>query len=94
MLALDIHDGDVKSAAAEVINEHARVGIPAKAVGNGRCGGFVYDGEDVQTRNDAGLLCRGAAGVVKICGHGYDNVAYLALADILLCVLTELAQDK
>ena len=94
VVALDVHDRHIEGAAAEVIDQHAAVRALIQTEGNGGGRGLVDHREHIQPRNGAGLLGGGAACIVKVRRYGDDHIFDCPLADELLGVLRDLAQNE
>ena len=87
----DVQDGDVESAAAEVVHGNGFVGFFVKAVSQGRGGGFVDDALDVQPGDLAGVLGGLPLAVVEVGGGGDDGLCNL-FAQVILGGFFELLQ--
>ncbi len=96
MLALDlgnVDDGDVESAAAQVVYRDLAVAFPLiQAEGDGRGGWLVDDALDLEAGDLAGILGGLALTVVEIGRHGDDGLGDF-LAKIIFRRLLHLAQD-
>ena len=90
--ALDLHDGDVEGAAAQVVDEQAFQALLQRLVGQGGGGGLVDDPHDFQAGQLAGLAGRLALHLVEEGGHGDDGLVH-RLAEFLFRPLLELPQD-
>jgi hypothetical protein len=73
-LGVDLEDGDIERAAAEVEHRHGLFLLLVQPVGQGGCGGFVDDALDVQAGDLTGVLGGLALGVVEVGRHGDDRV--------------------
>jgi len=89
---VNLQDGHVEGAAAQVIDHDLLGGLLVHAVGQGRGGGLVDDPLDVQAGDLAGVLGGLALGVGEVGGHGDDRLGD-GLAQIGLGVALQLLQD-
>ena len=89
---LDLDDGDIEGAAAQVIDQNLLRCFVVQAIGH-RCGRrFVDDAQHVQPR-DAACILRGLAlAVVEVGGHRDDGFCH-RLAEVALGVAADLRQD-
>ena len=93
LVLADLEQGHVERAAAEVEHQDQLVFLAlVQAVRECGGGGLVDDAQHVEARDLAGVLGGLALGVVEVRGHGDDRVGHL-LAQVLLCVSLELAED-
>ena len=75
-------DGNVKGAAAQVVNgKYALAGI-VQAVGNGRGRGFVDEAEHVEAGQLRGVFGGLALGIVEVGGHGDDGTVDLVVKSV------------
>ena len=89
---LDLNDGHVEGAAAQVIDQNLLGSLVVQAIGHCGSGGFIDDPQDVEARNAAGVLGGLALAVVKIGWHRDDRLGDL-LAQIALGVPAQLGQN-
>jgi hypothetical protein len=89
---VELEDGDVEGAAAEVVDGDDAVLLLVEAVCERGGGGFVDETEDVEAGDAASVLCGLALGVVKVGGNG-DDGARDGRAEEALGVLLELEKD-
>ena len=87
----DLQQRDVEGAAAEVEDQDGLVVLLVQAVGQGGGRRLVDDPQHLQAGDLAGLLGRGALGVVEVRGNGDDRVRDV-LAEVRLGVALELLQ--
>jgi len=88
----DLDDGDVKGAAAQVVDRQLLVAAPlVHAVGQGRGSGLVDDALDLKAGDAAGVLGGLALGVVEVGRHRDDRLFHL-FAEIVLGGLFHLLQ--
>ena len=88
----DFQDGNIKRAAAQVVNRDLLVFLLVQTVGQRGGGGLVDDAQDFQAGDAAGVLGGLALGVVKICGNGNDGLGDL-LAQAHFGVGLQFGQD-
>ena len=91
-LVVDVQNGYVKRAAAQVKDHDLLRAALVHAIGQGGGGGLVDDAQNVKAGNAAGVLRGLALPVAEIGGHGDDRVAD-RLAQVGFGVLFELLQD-
>ena len=89
---VQLEDGDVEGAAAEVVDGDDAVFCFVEAVGERGGGGLVDEAQDVEAGDAAGVLGGLALGVVEVGGHG-DDGAGDGRAEEALGVALELLQD-
>jgi hypothetical protein len=90
---LNLENGDIKGAAAQVVDGHKLVLLPVHAVGQCGGGGLVDDAEHVEAGDFAGVARGLALAVVEVSGHGDDGVGHLG-AKVRLGGLLHLHEDK
>ena len=88
----DIQNGNIKRAAAKVIDHDFLLGLLVNAVGQSGCGRLVDDTLDVKTCDLAGVLGGLTLCVVEICRNGNDGLSDGA-AQIGFCIRLQLLQD-
>ena len=91
-LVVDIQNGDVKGAAAQVKDHDLLRAALVHAIGQRSGGGLVDDAKHVKPRNAAGVLGSLTLAVAEIGGHGDYRVAD-RFAQIGFGILFELLQD-
>ena len=89
---LDLDDGHVERAAAQVVDQDLLGSLVIQAIGHSRCRRLVDDAQHVQPRDAACILGGFALAVVKIGGHR-DNGLGHRLAQIALGIPADLGQD-
>ena len=89
---VELEDGDVEGAAAEVVDGDDAVLLLVEAVGEGGGGGLVDQAQDVEAGDAAGVLGGLALRVVEVGGDGDDGLGD-GRAEEALGVLLELQQD-
>ena len=89
---IDIQDGHIEGAAAQVIDHDLLSVLLVHAIGQGRGGGLVDDTLHVQTGDPAGVLGGLTLGVGEVGGDGDDRLGDL-LAQIGLGVCLQLLKD-
>ena len=89
---LDLDDGDIKGAAAEVIDEDLLGSFVVQTVGDGGGGRLVDDAQDIQPRDPACILRGLALAVVEIGRHGDDGLGD-RFAQIAFGIPADLGQD-
>src|SRR6201996_7839763 len=67
---VELEDGDIEGAAAEVVDRDEAVFLFVQAVGKGGGGGLVDEAEDFEAGDAAGVLGSLALGVVEVGGDG------------------------
>ena len=75
--AVQAQQGNIESAAAQVVNRVNALRIRVESIGDCRGGGFVQQAQHIQAREPRGVLGRLALGVVEIGRHGDDGIADL-----------------
>ena len=89
---LDLDDGDIEGAAAEVVDQDLLGCFVVESVGHGCGGRLVDDAQDIQAR-DAARVLRGLALAVVEVGRDSDDGLRHRLAQIALGVAADLGQD-
>ena len=89
---LDLNDGHVKGAAAQIIHQDLLGCFVVQAVGYSGSRRLVDDAQHVQARDASGVLGSLALAVVEVGGHR-DNGLGHRLAQIALGVAADLGQD-
>ena len=89
---LDLDDGDIEGAAAEVVDQDLLGCFVVEAVGHGCGGRLVDDAQDIQAR-DAARVLRGLALAVVEVGRDSDDGLRHRLAQIAFGVAADLGQD-
>ena len=89
---VELEDGDVEGAAAEVVDGDEAVLVLVEAVGEGGGGGLVDEAEDFEAGDAAGVLGGLALGVVEVGGDGDDGLGDGG-AEEALGVLLQLLED-
>ena len=89
---VELEDGDVEGAAAEVVDGDEAVFLFVEAVGEGGGGGFVDEAEDVEAGDASGVLGGLALRVVEVGGDGDDGLGDGG-AEEAFGVLFELQED-
>ncbi len=89
---VELEDGDVEGAAAEVVDGDDAVFLFVEAVGEGGGGGFVDEAEDFEAGDAAGVLGGLALRVVEVGGDGDDGLGDCG-AEEALGVVLELQED-
>ena len=89
---VDVEDGDIERAAAEVVDHDLLGLLLIHAVGKSGCSRLVDDTLHIQTGDLAGVLGGLTLGVGKVSGNGDDSLRN-GLAQIGLSVALELLQD-
>ena len=89
---VELEDGDVEGAAAEVVDGDDAVAIFVEAVGERGGGGFVDEAEDVEAGDAAGVFGGLTLRVVEVSGDGDDGACDFG-AEEALGVALELEQD-
>jgi hypothetical protein len=92
-LVVDLEDGGVEGAAAEVVDDDPRVHPLPVAVGEGRGGGLVDDPEHLETGDLPGVAGRLPLGVVEVRGDGDDRPRHL-LPRVGRGEVPEVAEDE
>ena len=88
----DLQHGNVEGAATEVEDEDGLVLLLVEAVGQGGRRRLVDDPEHLEAGDLAGLLGRGALGVVEVGRHG-DDCLVDGVAQVALGVALQLLED-
>ena len=91
-LGVNVQDGHVEGAAAQIVDHDFLVLFLVHAVGQGGGGGLVDDALDLQAGDLAGVLGGLALGVGEVGGDGDDRLGD-GLAQIALGVGLELLED-
>ena len=89
---MQLEDGDVEGATAEVVDGDDAVALAVEAVGERGGSGLVDQAQDVEAGDTAGVLGGLALGVVEVGGHGDDGPGDLG-AEEAFGVALELQQD-
>ena len=89
---VDVQDGHVEGAAAQVVHHDLLGLLLVHAVGHGGGGGLVDDALDIQAGDLAGVLGGLALGIGEVGGHGDDRLGD-GLAQIGLGVGLQLLED-
>ena len=89
---VDLEDGDVEGAAAEVVDRDRLRFLLVETIGERRRGGLVDDAQDLEPRDLARVLGGLTLGVVEIGGHRDDGLRH-RLAKIGLGGLLHLLED-
>ena len=89
---LDLDDGHIKGAAAQVVHQNFLRCFVVKAVSHGGGGGLVDDAQHIQARNAACILRGLALAVVKVSGHR-DNGFGHRLTEVALGIAADLGQN-
>ena len=89
---VDLQDGDIEGAAAQVVDHDLLSLLFIHAIGQGRGGGLVDDTLDLETRDLAGILGGLALGIGEVGGDGDDRLGD-GLAQVGLGVALQLLQD-
>ncbi len=71
----NVEDGDVESAASQIIDGDLLVLPLVQTVSQRRCCGLVDDAQYLQSSNPTSILRRLALGVVKVGGDGDDGLS-------------------
>ena len=71
---VELEDGDVEGAAAEVVDGDDAVFLLVEAVGEGGGGGLVDEAEDVEAGDSSGIFGGLALRVVEVGGDGDDGL--------------------
>ncbi|EAU48101.1 putative NAD-specific glutamate dehydrogenase encoded in antisense gene pair with dnaKJ [Salipiger bermudensis HTCC2601] len=90
---VDLEDGDVEGAAAEVIHGDGLGLFLVETIGQRGRGRLVDDAQDFETGNLAGVLGGLTLGVVEIGRHGDDRLGHL-FAEIAFGGFLHLAEDE
>ena len=88
----DLQDRDVKSAAAQVVDQDLVGVFLVKAIGQGSRSRLVDDAQHIQARDAARVLGGLALGIGEVGGHGDDRLGD-GLAQVALGLLLHLLQD-
>ena len=89
---VELEDGDVEGAAAEVVDGDDAVLLFVEAVGEGGGGGLVDEAQDVEAGDAAGVFRGLALRVVEVGGDGDDGLGDFG-AEEALGVILELQED-
>src|SRR5207245_2260272 len=89
---VQLQNGNIEGATAEVVNGDNPVFLLIQAVGKRRRSGFVHKSENLEPGDASGVLGRLALRVVEVCRHGDDGFRY-GSAEVPLGVGLELNQD-
>ena len=89
---LDLDDGDIERAAAQVIDQNLLRRFVVQAVGHRSSRRLVDDAQNVQPRDAACILRSLALAVVKVGWHRDDGLGH-RLAEVALSVAADLRQD-
>ena len=88
----NLNNGDIKCAAAEVIDRYSAIALSlVHTVGKRRSGGFVNDPFDLKTRDAASILGCLTLRIIEVGRHSNDRFSH-RLAEILLCGFLHFAQ--
>ena len=90
---LQLEEGDIEGAAAEVIDGDQRALVLVQPVGERGGGGLVHQPLHLQTGNPSGILGSLALGVVEVGRYGDDRPRHF-LAEKLFRPPLQLAQDE
>ena len=78
-----LQDGNIKSAATQVVDRDGFVLFLVQAIGKSRSGRLIDDSQDLQPSNFARLFGRLPLAIVEVCGHRDDGLADLLAQEIL-----------
>ena len=87
-----LENGYIKSTAAEVVDHYLLVLLLIEPVGKGSSCRLVYDTLYIESCDTAGVLCRLALSVRKVCGDCDDSFRN-CLSEECLCVCLHLLKD-
>ena len=90
---VQLEDGDVEGAAAEVVDGDDSVVLAVEAVGERGGGGLVDEAQDFEAGDAAGVFGGLALRVVEVGGDGDDGLGD-GRAEVALGVALELAEDE
>src|SRR5580693_1561958 len=88
-----LEDGDIKRAAAKIINRDFAALLFVQAVSKSGCRRLIDEAEDFKTSNFTGVLGGLALGIVEIRGHGNDG-AVDGLAEKSFRPVFQFAKDE
>ena len=88
----DLDDGDIKCAAAKVINHDLLLFLVVKSIRQGSCRRLVDDTLDIKSGDLSGILRRLSLGVIEVSGAGDNRFRHL-LAQICFRVALQLLKD-
>ncbi len=90
---VQLENGDVEGAAAEIVDGDDAVLFFVEAVGERCGGGFVHQAQDFESGDAAGVFCGLALRVVEICGNGDDGLRDRR-SEVALGIALELAKNQ
>ncbi len=70
-----VENGDIKSAAAEIIDSNFAIMISTiDAIGESGCGWLIDDAQDFESGDLASIFRGLSLGVIEVCGHGHNGL--------------------
>ena len=89
----ELQDGNVKRAAAEIVDRDAAALLFVEAVGQRRSGGFVHEAQNFEAGDFPGILGSLALGIVEVSGDGDDGAIH-GFAKISLRPVSQLTKNE